>query len=719
MKNILSIIMLLCVALISKNAAAISIAAARTSALGATVTVTGVSLNGNELGSTRYINDATGGIAVYHTGLLSGVQQGDNITVTGTLIDFNQLLEISITSVVINSSNNALPTPVPLSIAAAFGEAFESKLVRIDNVSFAMPGVSFVGSTNYTINQGTSAGVVRVNNASSIPGELVPCGITDVVGIMSQFNTTYQLLPRYTDDIQTLQLEQTDITTSGFVVRYTTVSASATLVEYGTTPALGLSSSNATLTNTHSASLTGLAPATLYYVRITNAGIPSCVYSMMTASNSSGTVRAYFNAPIDATVALPGNTATFCNNSIVDTIASYIDKSQSTLDIAIYSMYASPELITAIEAAYARGVAVRMLFDRTTDTSVLMAIGIPAAFKKYSPIPSSTFNIMHNKFVIIDANSVNNSYVLSGATNWSYSQLFDDKNNLIALQDQSLAKAYTIEFNEMYITGKHGSQKTNNTPHVFVVGGKRVESYFSPSDGVQNKIKNTIKTANEDLYFGLLSFTRGDIAKTISDSMVLPLNVFASGIVNDTGSSTAVVAALQGTINDYKVHAGTGSNIFHHKYLIVDPNCPNSDPLVLTGSHNWSQLANTKNDENTLIVYDSLIANQYYQEYNKRYKDLNGLVFNTSSCPIVGINESNIANQIEIYPNPASEVLFVRSEQGLKQIVIFNALGQLVQQSIGLNSSHASIEIATLPPGFYIVKVTNNLGTNAYRLVKE
>ncbi len=58
----------------------------------------------------------------------------------------------------------------------------------------------------------------------------------------------------------------------------------------------------------------------------------------------------------------------------------------------------------------------------------------------------------------------------------------------------------------------------------------------------------------------------------------------------------------------------------HHKYLIVDNSDRSSDPLVLTGCHNWSSSAELRNDENTLIVHDATIANIYYQEFSERFK---------------------------------------------------------------------------------------------------
>ena len=47
-----------------------------------------------------------------------------------------------------------------------------------------------------------------------------------------------------------------------------------------------------------------------------------------------------------------------------------------------------------------------------------------------------------------------------------------------------------------------------------------------------------------------------------------------------------------------------------------------SDPLVITGSHNWSTAAETNNDENTIIIHDANIANQFYQEFYMRMSEL-------------------------------------------------------------------------------------------------
>lgn len=66
-------------------------------------------------------------------------------------------------------------------------------------------------------------------------------------------------------------------------------------------------------------------------------------------------------------------------------------------------------------------------------------------------------------------------------------------------------------------------------------------------------------------------------------------------------------------------------NLLHHKYMIVDVNSA-SDPFVVTGSMNWSANGDDTNDENTLIIHDAAIANQFYQEFAARYYMAFGVV---------------------------------------------------------------------------------------------
>lgn len=711
---------LICLFLMSRQISAqITIADARLQPVGATVNVQGIALNGSELGSTIYIDDATAGIALYSTTMLSSVKQGDRVNVSGTLNSYFNLLQLNVTSINILSSSNPLPTPIDLTVASGFNENYESRLVKIDDILFDTPGASFTGSTNYTMNDGTGAGKIRILGSTDLTGEIVPCGSTTVIGILSQYSTDYQLIPRSTGDLRTLEITQTNITSSGLTINYVTPDATPTFIEFGTTTSLGLSTSNPALTQNHSITLSGLAPATVYYIKITSGTYVSCIQPIITGSLSSGQIKCFFNNPIDASVAIQDNEATYLNYTFDDTIASYIDKAMLTLDIAIYNINDNPVLIGAINNAISRGVVVRMVFDQSVGASDIASLTLPASQIVYAPSSSFSYGIMHNKFVVIDRNSVSNSWVLTGSTNWTYQQLEDDKNNLILFQDQSMAKTYTMEFEEMFIDNKFGASKSNNTPHYFKVGGKPVEIWFSPSDGVQKQIKENIKTADFDIYFALMKFTRTDIANTLVDSVLIPRGIFATGIVNDTAASYVPYNDALSEMEDFLIYNGTLSNIFHHKYMLVDPNCADLDPIVWTGSHNWSQAANTKNDENSVVVHDLLIANKYFQEFTQRYKDLAGTHFNTQSCTVSIADALHQYSNLVLYPNPVTHSIFIQNDKAnIEKIEIYNLQNQLLYTENAVNSSIKQIDLTDYLPQMYILKITTDHQVISRKIIK-
>jgi hypothetical protein len=59
--------------------------------------------------------------------------------------------------------------------------------------------------------------------------------------------------------------------------------------------------------------------------------------------------------------------------------------------------------------------------------------------------------------------------------------------------------------------------------------------------------------------------------------------------------------------------------------MIIDSSWPLLDPTVVTGSHNWSYSANSVNDENTLVMHGTGIANVYLQEFANRYHEGGGV----------------------------------------------------------------------------------------------
>ena len=182
-----------------------TIADARAAAEGTVVTVTGIALNGAELGIIRYIQDGTAGIAAYGASL-ADVQQGDNVTITGTTKLYKQLLELDpVTSVVINSSGNALPAAQVIT-PSQVGEAYEAELVTIQNGTFAAG--TFAEKTNYDFTSGGQVIIARTPAAtggSDLIGAAIPTNSINITTIVGQYHADnpaagYQLLLRTSAD---------------------------------------------------------------------------------------------------------------------------------------------------------------------------------------------------------------------------------------------------------------------------------------------------------------------------------------------------------------------------------------------------------------------------------------------------------------------------------------------------------------------------------------
>lgn len=722
MKKILLVIFIFVSAIQYSHAQLISIAAARAMSTGSVVTVRGIVLNGGELagGNTRYIYDGTGGLVLYGANM-STLNRGDSVQATGTVAPYNNLFELSpVSSFTVLNNGNPSPIPNVQTIPTGFAEAFEANLVRFNNVSFTGSG-TFAGNTNYPITDGTNNATVRIANGSALIGTAIPGGNVNIVGIMSQFTTTYQLLPRDLNDFPTTGtppvftsgLKQTNIAQSSFTVSFTTQINGNTIIQYGLTPSLGQTATDATMATNHSINLTGLAAATIYYVKgvtvsATNDTSFTTIQPMATASNSSGNIKVYFTRSVDNSVATVQN-AIQLNNVTDDTLIAYIGRAHSTLDIAIYNMDNNLNVVNALNNAYNNGVAVRVVADASINASAWSTLSIGSASNKKLAPSTASYGIMHDKFMIIDANDANPNVPIlwTGSTNWTDNQLTVDRNNVVIFQDQTIARAYELEFNEMFSGNLFGPFKTDNTPHEFNIGGKSVQVYFSPSDNTEQHIKDAALSGNQDEEFCLYVLTRTQLAYGISDA-ITNNGASAYGIVSDTSSGTnawnILSAVMPNTLFKY-----TGSNLLHHKYLIVDANLPSSDPMVVTGSHNWSGSAQQKNDENTVVIHDANIANQYYQEFVSRYHDEGGTILPT----YLGVADNELKISASLYPNPNDgqfNVMYETETVGQTIFSITDVTGKIISTQVlnaktGMNK--ISFDMQNFNSGLYFIHISN------------
>lgn len=175
--------------------------------------VHGVDMQGNSnLGFT--IIDATGGIGVFSSNDFGGyvVTEGDELTLKGTIGQYNGLTQIEPDSLIFVSSGNALNTPT---LVTALDETTESELVTITNLTIVDPASwdASGGSFNADFTDGTNTYSIRIDSDVDIAGTTPFIPATDVVritGLGGQFDSSnpydggYQLLPRYSADIEVI-----------------------------------------------------------------------------------------------------------------------------------------------------------------------------------------------------------------------------------------------------------------------------------------------------------------------------------------------------------------------------------------------------------------------------------------------------------------------------------------------------------------------------------
>ncbi len=722
-----------------------TIAQARNLGVGNTVTVTGIVTADSTLypgsGVTIYFQDNTAGLSAFNPGtLLSGVRQGDSIEITGELSQFNQLLQISpVNSVNILSSNNALPAPISVTLSNGWVQQYECMLVEVSGVTVSGTG-TFSGNTNYNITDGSNTREIRINNRTPLVGTPIPGSLVNITGIMSRFIGTYQLLPRYTTDINQgagpqiiSDIEQSNIATTSFDLSFETQDPGTTIFYYGTNALMNQPPVvNANLTTSHSETLSGLQPGRIYFAQAASVDAqgdtslsPMRVFA--TQSLSSGDMKAFFITEPDTSVARFGN-AVYTGSSIIDTLIAYVDNAQSTIDIAIYNWNNNgiPDLGTALNNAANRGVRVRFITDAQTATLGMntLSSSIPTL---QSPV-GAAYGIMHNKFVVIDAESTdpNRPIVWTGSTNWTVGQLTTDPNNTVVIQDQSLARAFQLEFQEMWgssgslpnsMNSRFGPDKSDNTPHLFNINGIRVELYFSPTDNVEANIIRALESADQDLQVATMLMTRTTLANALADKH--NDGVYTAAILNDnttTGSQPAW-NILSSELPSSRLFLNNQNYIMHHKYAIVDQSAPQSDPLVVTGSHNWSNAANQRNDENTIIIYDEVMANLFFQDWVKIFRDNGGTDISNLSGEDFGISISpNV-----LYPNPTSgNATLDFTAYNSASMQVYDLQGRILyahQPGKGVQS--IEVPTAHLPAGMYLVRLETDGKAEVFRLVKN
>ena len=283
-------------------------------------------------------------------------------------------------------------------------------------------------------------------------------------------------------------------------------------------------------------------------------------------------------------------------------IVDAIDAARLSVDVAAYSLSLN-SVRNALIRAHERGATVRVVMESTnmdrSDPQRLIEAGIPV-------IGDNRDGLMHDKFIILDK-----SEVWLGSMNFTDGGAYDDNNNLMRIHSTKMAENYTKEFEEMFLDNQFGEDVAPETPHpTITIDDTRIDVYFSPDDGVLAALVPVLESAQESIYFLAYSFTSNQLGEIVRQKAEAELTV--AGVMDDEQ-----VRSNQGTEfdpfrqADLDVRIDGIDGLMHHKVFIID------EKIVVFGSYNFSQSAEQRNDENLLIIYDPVIAEQFVLEFRR------------------------------------------------------------------------------------------------------
>jgi phosphatidylserine/phosphatidylglycerophosphate/cardiolipin synthase-like enzyme len=178
---------------------------------------------------------------------------------------------------------------------------------------------------------------------------------------------------------------------------------------------------------------------------------------------------------------------------------------------------------------------------------------------------------------------------------------------------------------------------------------------------------------------------------------------------NNTDTGTQYPALVAAGV-DVRLKTGSGY-ILHHKYCVIDAEDPAWSPVTITGSHNWSNSAETSNNENTLIIQDHPIANLYLQEFTARYYQYGGSdtirvgVDAQETLPLTTRLEQNYPNPF----NPSTTITIALAEKAHVLLRVYDLLGRevamLYDGPLSAGTASFRFDARGLASGAYLVRM--------------
>lgn len=256
--------------------------------------------------------------------------------------------------------------------------------------------------------------------------------------------------------------------------------------------------------------------------------------------------------------------------------------------------------------------------------------------------------ISHNKFIVL-LHKGKAVQVWTGSTNLTGGGIFGQSNVGHVVRDAKIATKY-LDYWKMLSKDPSKAEMTawttKHTPNLTKLPGKNsIVPIFSPraSDSMLGWYADRVPTARNSVFF-TAAFTvdkrfLAHFTKQAPESNGAPYQRYIlletrAGLMRDKVAAMSKVSqnqmawgdllrAPRGSAQDRVFEVLTGLNehvsYVHTKFMLVDP--LSDDPLVVTGSANFSENSTTENDENMLVIRgDKRVADIFLGEFMRLFQ---------------------------------------------------------------------------------------------------
>ena len=346
------------------------------------------------------------------------------------------------------------------------------------------------------------------------------------------------------------------------------------------------------------------------------------------------------------------------SNGLEEAILAYLaqatDKSFA-LHAAVYE-FQKPELLNGLKAAVDRGVDVQVTYharkksdgkDKTADDNdaAIEKAGLRKVVTPRKANPQGA--IMHNKFVVLlkkTGHQLKPIAVWTGSTNWTDGGIYGQLNVGHAVHDEEVATAYEAYYQLLHADTEASDMKhevAGLTPVSLVIPGThKVVPIFSPQDNdvmlhLYAKICEDAECLMVSAPFSLSPIILATLSKPGDEVLRFMLldKIASLGkpedvqiIEGDLSNAISTATTLSSPLHDFQNHLLEGKESFRHagihihsKIIIVDPF--GSDPILVTGSANFSRNSTEVNDSNSLVIRGhTAVTDIYATEFMRMFE---------------------------------------------------------------------------------------------------